>query len=174
MKKILIILCLSFGAFANNASAKDVSIGVIDITEINKDAKVMTSLNKQKDKKLEEIQKEVEKKKSELSKKEEELKGKQALMDKDAFAKEVRSFQMEIIAYEQGTEKKIAAIEKAYIEALQKIQKNYLNPIVKEIGKDRGFQLVINAQTAIVLDKKLEITEEVIDALNDQIREIKL
>lgn len=174
MKKILITLCLFISLFTVSAKANNISIGVIDITEINKDAKVMKSLNNQKDKKLEEIQKEVEKKKSELSKKEEELKGKQALMDKDAFAKEVRSFQMEIIAYEQGTEKKIAAIEKAYIEALQKIQKNYLNPIVKEIGKDRGFQLVINAQTAIVLDKKLEITEEVIDALNDQIREIKL
>ncbi len=184
MKKTLLGFILSTILFTTPASAflgsdSDnakglASIAVIDMLKINKDAKVMISLNKQKDVALDKIQKEVSEKRKTFESKEEELKAKQSVMDKEAFIKEIQSFQSEVLNYDKQTEQKVAGVEKAYIAALKTIQDDYLYRIVNKIGKDKGYTLVLNAQTAIVLDKNLDITTDVIEALNDEITEIEL
>lgn len=187
MKKTLLGLVLStilfttpvsafFGSDSDKTkgSASVNNIAVIDMLKINKDAKVMISLNKQKDAALDKIQKEVAEKRKTFEGKEDELKTKQSVMDKEAFIKEIQSFQSEVLNYDKQTEQKVAGVEKAYIEALKTIQDDYLYRIVNKIGKEKGYSLVLNAQTAIVLDKNLDITTDVIEALNDEIKEIEL
>ena len=95
-------------------------------------------------------------------------------MDKEAFLKELQSFQKDVMDYDKQTEQKVAGIEKAYIEALKTIQKDYLDRIVRKIGAEKKYSLVLNSQTTIVLDKNLDITDSVIDALNEEVKEIKL
>ena len=75
------------GSDSDNAKGL-ASIAVIDMLKINKDAKVMISLNKQKDVALDKIQKEVAEKRKTFESKEGELKAKQSVMDKEAFIKE--------------------------------------------------------------------------------------
>ena len=71
MKKILLASILSTLLFVSSANAKDgTSVGIADVMKINKDAKVMVSLNKQKDAKLAAIQAEVNIKRKEFEKKE--------------------------------------------------------------------------------------------------------
>lgn len=185
MKKTLLGIILSitffttpiFAFFGNDSKDSSITssrIGIIDIIKINEKSKVMISLNKQKDVQLANLQKEVNEKRKDFEKKEEELKAKQSLMDKEAFIKEIQSFQKEVMTYDKQTEQKVASVEKAYIEALKTIQNDYLNRIVKKIGMEKGFGLVINAQTAIILDKSLDITTDVIDMLNEEVTEIEL
>ena len=175
MKKILFALILSVGFFATSARADDgLRVGVMDVMKINSDAAVMKSLNKQKDSALADIQKIVNAKRKDFEKREDELKTKQSLMDKEAFLKELQSFQKDVMDYDKQTEQKVAGIEKAYIEALKTIQKDYLDRIVRKIGAEKKYSLVLNSQTTIVLDKNLDITDSVIDALNEEVKEIKL
>lgn len=175
MKKVLLFLFLSLGFFTASVKAETTNtVGIINVLEINDKAKVMKSLNAQRDKAVEEIQDEVNSKRKEFEKKEEELKGKQSLMEKEAFGKEVVSFQMDVMNYDKQTEQKLSKVEKSYIEALKTIQKDYLDRIVRDIGKSKGFEVVINAQTAIILNDNLDITEDVIEALDEEITEIDL
>ncbi|MBR1545103.1 MAG: OmpH family outer membrane protein [Alphaproteobacteria bacterium] len=161
--------------FVSSANAKDgMRIGIADVVKINKDAKVMVSLNKQKDEKLASIQKEVNAKRKDFEKKEEELKNKQALMDKEAFIKELQSFQADVLKYDKSTEQKVSGVEKGYIDALKTLQKDYLDRIIKQVGKDKGFDLIINSQTAVAIIDGLDITDAIIDALNSEIKEIEL
>ncbi|MBR4315657.1 MAG: hypothetical protein IKP65_01620, partial [Alphaproteobacteria bacterium] len=67
MRKILLASILSTMFFVSSANAKDgMNIGIADVMKINKDAKVMISLNKQKDAKLASIQTEVNAKRKEF------------------------------------------------------------------------------------------------------------
>ncbi len=175
MKKILLASILSTMFFVSSANAKDgMNIGIADVMKINKDAKVMISLNKQKDAKLASIQTEVNAKRKEFEKKEEELKNKQALMAKDAFVKEIQTFQADVLKYDKSTEQKVASVEKGYVEALKNLQKNYLDRIIQKVGQEKGFDLIINAQTAIAITSGLDITDDIIEALDDEIKEIEL
>ena len=140
MKKVLLFLFLSLGFFTASVKAETTNtVGIINVLEINDKAKVMKSLNAQRDKAVEEIQDEVNSKRKEFEKKEEELKGKQSLMEKEAFGKEVVSFQMDVMNYDKQTEQKLSKVEKSYVEALKTIQKDYLDRIVRDIGKSKGF-----------------------------------
>ena len=175
MKKILLASILSTLLFVSSANAKEgTSVGIADVMKINKDAKVMISLNKQKDAKLAAIQAEVNIKRKEFEGKEAELKNKQSLMDKEAFIKELQTFQASVLKYDKSTEQKVASIEKGYIEALKKIQKDYLDRIIKKVGKDKGFDLIVNSQTTVAISDNLDITDDIIEALNDEIKEIEL
>ncbi len=175
MKKILLASILSTMLFVSSANAKDgMNVGIADVVKINKEAKVMISLNKQKDAKLEAIQKEVNSKRKDFEKKESELKAKQAVMDKEAFIKELQSFQGEVLKYDKSTEQKVAAVEKGFIEALKTLQKDYLDRIIKTVGKEKGFDLIVNSQTAVAISDNLDITDDIIKALNNEIKEIEL
>lgn len=175
MKKILLASIISTTFFVSSARAGDSTrVGIADVMRINKDAKVMISLNKQKDAKLAKIQTEVNSKRKDYEKQEEELKNKQALMDKDAFIKELQSFQTDVLKYDKSTEQKVSAVEKGYIEALKTIQKDYLDRIIKKVGKEKGFDLIINSQTSVAISDDLDITDDIIDQLNDEIKEIEL
>ena len=52
--------------------------------------------------------------------------------------------------------------------------KNYLDRIIQKVGQEKGFDLIINAQTAIAITSGLDITDDIIEALDDEIKEIEL
>ena len=174
MKKIFYSLITATILFVKPAFSHDLKIGVIDILQINKEAKVMKSLNSQKEKMIKDIQTSVIGKRKELEKREQDLKVKQPVMNEKAFAKEVQMFQMDMLNFDKQTQKKLANIEESYVSALQKIQKDYLDRILYKLGKEKSFSLILSAQNAVVLDKTLDITKEAIDALNNEVKEMKL
>lgn len=163
-------LLMSVSAFAGE-------FGVIDMTKISEKAKVMKSLNGQKDKLLKNIQTTVDAKRKEFEKREAELKTKSSMLSEEAkksFMTEVATFQRDVMEYDKVTATKVNEIEKAYMEALAKIQKDYLDAIVKKIGKEKNLDLVFNSQAAVVINKNLDITDVVIDNLDKQVSEIEL
>ncbi len=174
MKKIFYSLITTTILFVKPVFSQDLKIGVIDILQINKEAKVMKSLNSQKEKMIKDIQTSVIGKRKELEKREQDLKVKQPVMNEKAFAKEVQMFQMDMLNFDKQTQKKLANIEEGYVSALQKIQKDYLDRILYKLGKEKSFSLILSAQNAVVLDKTLDITKEAIDALNNEVKELKL
>ncbi len=174
MKKIFYSLMFALFITINPVSAQDLKIGVIDLLQINKDAKVMKSLNSQKEKMIKDIQTSVIGKRKELEKREQDLKVKQPVMNEKAFAGEVQKFQMDMLNFDKQTQKKLSSIEEGYVSALQKIQKDYLDRILNKLGKEKSFSLILSTQSAVVLDKTLDVTKEAISLLNDEVKEMKL
>ncbi|MBD5399006.1 OmpH family outer membrane protein [bacterium] len=177
MKKNFLI-CAVFGfALLISGSSFAGNLGVIDMTKISEKAKVMKSLNGQKDKLLKNIQTTVDSKRKDFEKREAELKAKSSMLSEDAkkdFMNEVANFQRDVMEYDKTTATKVNDIEKAYMEALAKIQKDYLDVVVKKIGKEKGLDLVFNSQTTIIINKDLDITDTVISELDKQVSEIEL
>ena len=95
-------------------------------------------------------------------------------MNEKAFAGEVQKFQMDMLNFDKQTQKKLSSIEEGYVSALQKIQKDYLDRILNKLGKEKSFSLILSTQSAVVLDKTLDVTKEAISLLNDEVKEMKL
>ena len=186
MKKIMGYLALAIAvvaisscgkekdARADGAAGTGVKIGVIDMGQINSQAKVMKSLNSQRDKRVEAVQADVTKKRAEFEKREGDLRNKQIVMSQEAFARDAAQFQRDVIDFDKTTQTRLQAIEKGYVEALQRIQNQHLNDIVRDIGRAEGLDVVLNSQAAIVLNRDLMITDKVIEALDKKVKEIEL
>jgi outer membrane protein len=156
------------------ARAEDARVGVMDPMRINDEARVMKSLNGQKDGALKKIRSEVDAKRKDFEKKEQELSSKQALVTEEVFVKEATKFRADVMEYDRQTAARVGDVEKAYVEAVKKVQRDYLDGIARKIGKEKGFDVVINAQAAIILNSSLDITSEVIDELDSKVKEIEL
>lgn len=105
-----------------------------------------------------------------------EFMGEVATFQKDVaeYEKLYNQFQRDVVEYDKSTALKVNAVEKAYMDAVLKIQKDYLDGIIKKIGKNKGLDLVFNSQAAIVVNNDMDITDVVIDELNNQVVEIEL
>jgi Skp family chaperone for outer membrane proteins len=158
---------------ASDGAAKP-SIGVMDLGKINQDAKVMRSLSKQRDKALDGIKSEMEAKKKELDKKESDLKAKQVVMSQEAFAREVQAFQRDVREAEAALQRKGEGIEKIFVDALRKIQRDHLDGILKKVGEKHGYDVIISTQAAFVVNDSLDVTDDIIDELDKKISEMKL
>lgn len=156
------------------ARAEESKVGVMDPMRINEEAKVMKSLNGQKESALKKIKSEVDAKRKEFEKKEQELASKQAIVTEEAFMKEAARFRADVMEYDRSTAARVGDVEKAYVDAVKKVQKDYLDGIAKKIGKARGFDVIVNAQAAIILNSSLDITSEVVDELDSKVKELEL
>lgn len=105
-----------------------------------------------------------------------EFMGEVATFQKDVaeYEKLYNQFQRDVVEYDKSTALKVNAVEKAYMDAVLKVQKDYLDGIIKKIGKNKGLDLVFNSQATIVVNNDMDITDVVIDELNNQVVEIEL
>jgi Skp family chaperone for outer membrane proteins len=179
-------VALAFGAYAMGAggdaaqsagsmpAAGGAKIGVMDLVRVTGEAKVMKSLNGQKDAVLKKIKSEVDAKRKEFEKKEQELSSKQAIVTEEVFMREAAKFRADLVEYDRQTAARVEGVEKAYVDALKKVQRDYLDAVAGDIGRKRGFDIVLNAQAALVLDSSLDITAEVIEGLDSKVKELEL
>jgi|GEM_PF-3248739 len=184
MKKLLLALafvgaaCSSAPAMSASdpapaAAGKSVFIGVFDLNRVNSDAKVMKSLSRQRDKELDKIKAELESKRKEFEKREGDLRAKQVVMSPEAFGRDVAQFQKEVREAEVALQKKGEAIERSFIEALRKLQNDYMDGIYRQVGNKHGFDMLLTNQSAYLLNSKLDVTDEVIKALDEKIKDMK-
>ena len=170
------LLAIGLGLSPRPACAEDrpLKLGVMDITRVNEDSKIMRSLAKQRDKAMEDLKSEAEKKEKDFNKKVQDFQQKRLVMDKDASAREEAQLRREMMQAEQELQKKGEAIEKAFMTAVRKVQHDYLDGIMKNVGKKRGYDMIISSQAAALINDDLDVTKEIVGALNDKITDMKL
>ncbi len=163
MKKIIIFFFL-INIFSLPSKAEIVYIDVNFI--INKSA-IGITLNKQ----LEDLKKKYISKynkiEQELIKKEKTLIAQQNILNKDEFEKKLETLSKQVKKYR--SDKKISEddINKIKIENTKKIL-NFLNPIITEYVEKNSISLVIPKKNIIVGKKKLDITDNIIQLLNNE------
>jgi outer membrane protein len=79
-----------------------------------------------------------------------------------------REFQEKVNALDRSVESKRQALEKSNSEALAKIQQTILQ-IIANIAKERKANLVLPRSDLILFDKKFEITDQVLQQLDQQL-----
>lgn len=158
------------------ATASELRIAIVSMDKIQTSAKVLEDLHKQRadyenklKAKLEKEQKSIEKEKADIEKS-------QDVLSQEALQRRVIDYQRRVNEFQRHLSDSAQSIEATYQDALQTIQKNHLDPVIQGIIAKKKLSLVIDGRMARIGEnvKNLDITDEVVDALNKKVSSVKM
>jgi len=169
MKKIFFLFVFFF-LIIEKSSAEN-KIAYINVNYILNNSIVGQSISKHiqniKEAKLQDFDK-VEK---QLSEKEKNLINKRNIIDKDQFNQEIEILKKEIIEYKNKKNKFIKEIDQKKIKYTKIVLKT-LNPIISNYVEENSIEIVLSKKNIIIAKKDLDITNPVMDLLNDKLVKI--
>ena len=171
LKKFLIInLFLTFFTLSYAEEQKIVYLNVDKIMQqsiagksIKKQLENLYNKNLEKFKKNDEI----------LRNKEQKLIAQKNILSKEDFQKEFSSLRKEIINFQKEQVKAREDINKLRIGATNKLI-SQLSPILQEYAKKNSVSLILQKKNIVMGKKEIEITDEILEITNKEIKNIKI
>ena len=169
MKKFFLIILFLFNLNLSNAND---NIVYIDINFILENSIVGKSINTQI-KSLQNKENENFKiKEKKLIENEKKIISQKNILDENQFKNEVDKHKKDLNDYRNQKKIMFDNINKKKSEYLKKVL-NSLNPIISKYVEENEISLVLQKNNIIVAKKELDITNKILDLLNEQIKEIK-
>lgn len=158
------------------ASAADMRIAVIRMDAIQNDANVLKDLRKQKEALEEKLRDELTREQKTLEKEKTEIEKSQDVLSRDALQRRVIDYQNRVTKLQRDLAERAQAIEIAYQKTLNDIQAKHLDPIIEGTIAKKKLSLVIDGRFARMgaAAQNLDITDEVIKALNKKVSKVKM
>ena len=165
----VLLLILSFLAVSPNVHAQEntttVKIAVINISAIRQNASAVKSIAQQIGKYRTAFQVEIQKEEEALREANQELSRQRALLSSEAFAEKRREFEQRVAQVQRLVQERKNNLDRAQGESMGKVQ-DALNKIVTEISNKEGYNLILRREQVILANQSLDITKQVLDALN--------
>jgi outer membrane protein len=159
-----------------NAGKSDFDIrrvGTIDISAVLRASEATEKVRWLLDGKRAEFKEEFAQKEAELVLKEQELQSKRDIMSQDAYRNEVQKFQNDVAEIQRQIQFRRQSLDNAFQQAQDKIRQLALK-IVTEIANERRLDFVLNKDNVLVFRNKLDITQNVLEVLNERTKNARL
>ncbi len=151
-------------------------IAVIRMDVIQTEAKALESLRKQRESYETKLRDELTSKQKKLEKEKSEIEKSQDMLSREALQRRVVDYQNRVNDLQRELAEKAQSVEMSYQKALNEIQTKHLDPVVEAIIAKKNLSLVVDGRFARSNPKvkNLDITDEVISALNKKISSVKM
>lgn len=170
MKKILLSLFLIF--LTINYSKAD-EIAVVDVNFIMKESvagKHITSLIQKENQKISD---DFKKKEKNLIDEEKKLISQKNVLDEKEFKDKAKKLTEKINLYKKEKKKILDNLSKKKTKGLSKLIQN-LNEVLVNYSKENSIKLVIDKKYTIITKNDSEITDKILNLLNDKVKKIEL
>lgn len=147
------------------------SIAVVDLQYLVSNSKAGGSIRNQLDKQRDTYRVQIEKQENELRKAEKELAEQQTKLSKDEFMKKGKAFQEKVIGAQRKVQERRVAFDKAYAEAMEKLREHIVKIVADMAGK-HNISLVLNRQEVVLVDAKMDLTKDILKALDAKVTSI--
>ena len=148
-------------------------VGTIDISAVLRASEATEKVRRLLDGKRAEFKEEFAQKETELVLKEQELQSKRDIMSQDAYRNEVQKFQNDVAEIQRQIQFRRQSLDNAFQQAQDKIRQLALK-IVTEIANERRLDFVLNKDNVLVFRNKLDITQNVLEVLNERTKNARL
>lgn len=163
------------GISENAVSGADLRFAVIRMDGIQDKADVLISLRKQRESFEMKLRDELTGRQKSLEKEKSEIEKSQEVLSRDALQRRVAEYQQKVAKLQRDVTERAQAIETEYQKALNKIQKEDLDPIIGAVIAKKNLSLVLDGRFARMGDVPgLDITNDVVGALNKRISNFKM
>lgn len=161
---------------AQTAKASDLSIAVINMDKIQLDSKALQDLRKQRTSYEEKLKTRLEKEQKSIEKEKADIEKSQDVLSQEALQRRVVEYQRRVSKLQRDLTESAQAIEASYQKALNTLQQKHLDPVIEGVIAKKKLSLVIDGRMARVGKdvKNLDITPEVVEALNKKVSSIKM
>jgi outer membrane protein len=146
-------------------------IAVVDTQYLVSNSNAGKSIRTQLDKQRENYKKEIEKQESDLRTLEKKLIAEQSKMSKEQLATERKKFQDKVMQAQKSVQDRRIAFDKAYTTSMEKLREHIVKIVADLAGKD-GISLVLPRQDLVLVDARLDMTKDVMTALNAKVSSI--
>ena len=171
-KKIGLSIALACIFFADTAMAE--KIGFINDPELAQKSTALQGLQMQLDKIRAILKVDYEKEAKEIMDKRRSLEEESSKLSKEEVGKKLDEFDKAELDLRTRLQKAATELQKNFMDAAVSFKEKAINPVVKELAKEKGFDAIINAANAFYMDDSLNITEEAIKRVNDKMPKVEL
>ncbi len=172
IKKFLIITITFTSLFFINVNAQDTTY-FIDFKKVLNESKAGAEAQKILKKKLENEAKKFEKQEAELRKQEKEIISQKKLITNEEFKKKVEDLRKKVADLQKKKQQTFTNISKTRSEAKQKLLKA-VKPIMKKYMEENKIKIVLDKGAVLLGDSTLEITSQIIDILNKELKSLNI
>jgi len=154
----------------------ELKIAVVNMDKIQMDATALKDLRKQRTSFEEKLKTKLEKEQKALEKEKADIEKSQDVLSQEALQRRVVDYQRRVSNMQRTLSESAQSIDNAYQNALSVIQKKHLDPVIEGVIAKKKLSLVIDGRMARIGEsgKDLDITDEVIKALNKKVSYIKM
>jgi len=104
---------------------------------------------------------------------EKDLISKKKLITKEEYQKKVQDLRSKIAKLQKSRQETFSKISKSRLSAKEDLLKA-LNPIMLKFMEDKKIRIILDKKSILLGDTTLEITSEIIDILNKELKSIKI
>ena len=170
------VACVAFvtgTAYAADAAAgsNDGKIAVVDLQYLVSNSKAGKSIRSQLDQQRKNYSGQIEKQEADLRAAEKTLVADQPKLSKEELQKRSTAFRDKVVAAQRSVQQRRVSFDKAYTAAMEKLREHIVK-IVADIAGKNGIALVLNRQEVVLVDAKMDLTKQVIAALDAQVTSI--
>ena len=169
MKRIIVLIIISF--LFNSAALANNQIAYIDMDRILNTSKVgkkaVTNLEENHKKKIKNFKKIEE----DLKKKEKDIVSQKNILSNEEYSKKINDLRIEVRNYRNDRQKSLDLLTKNRIEISQKFLKK-INPLIAEYAKEKSISLIIQKKNIVMGKTELDITSEIMDLIDKNIKQI--
>ena len=168
--KFKIIFFLFF--FLTNSYSEE-KIVYVDMNILINTSKAGVSINKQMQKLIDDNNKEYEKIEKKLLKEEDDILKKKNVLDPEKYNQEIINFKNKIANLRNERKKKVSIIRDKNVKAKNELV-SQVTKILAEFSAKNEIALVLNKESIILGKKNIDVTEKILELLNNRVKNIKL
>jgi Skp family chaperone for outer membrane proteins len=160
------VFCFAAPAFAEESLANvPLKILVVDIPNVLSRSKAAQDIQKQLEEQRRSYQSQIASQEEKLRSAQVELDRQRGVLSADAFEKKQKEFRDQIASVQKGVQEKKGTLEGVFNQSMGELRKAVVT-VVAEIAKERKATLVLANQQVVLVEKTLDITDEVLEKLN--------
>lgn len=170
MKTFMPVMAVLLGMLAAPAAAQraagvPMSMIIVDIQQAQRESLPGKALAGQRDKYQQNFQTEFNAARQALQRSDQELAKQKGTMPQDAYDQKVKALELQVVAFQNRTQKAVRALEKSTDVAMAELM-NAILTITGEIAAEMGANLVLPKQQVVLHEPRMDVTSQVIERLN--------
>jgi Skp family chaperone for outer membrane proteins len=162
----------SSSASAAASGQHALKLAVVDVQEVLRASKAATKWREQLEAQKTALQKDLSKEESGLRDQEQELAGKRSVLKAEAFEQKRKEFQEKVAAFQKKVQDKSRDLDQKFANGNNQVRKAMLESVA-EISEKNGFSMVFSRADLLIFDKTLDVTDQVVKAIDQKLPEIK-
>jgi outer membrane protein len=149
------------------------TIGVVDMGVIQEQASVMKSIRDQMQKEETGLRADLTKRETDLRAADQDLQQQRTLLSADAFNERRRTFEQQVAESQRFMAARKRQLDAGFAEGMRQVD-GAMNEVLKEIARERGLNLILPRQGAMLADKSLDITDDVKRRLDNRLKVVAI
>lgn len=148
-------------------------IAVVDFQLIQKNSTAMVDIQTQVEQRRLFYQEEISRQEKELRANDQELVRQRSVLTAEAFALKRRGFEAKVAQVQREVQDRKRELDQAFEYGMNQVQL-VINEIIAELSQQKNFNLVLSRQQIVFADKTLNISDDIVQILNERLPQVEV